>query len=165
MQHYIGVKLVKAKEESLGDGYRVLYTNPDGSNHESWSPTAVFEDAYFPITNEYPYCKDEDLEAFIDQVETYTVGFKTTSVTIKLITGFEITETSSALSDANYSEEIGEQIAFDKCLEKLRSYMAFVLSWAKFGLRNICVEPIDEALSVDGKKEVCYGELFTVFFQ
>lgn len=156
-QSYIGVKAVQGRPDSHGDGYRVLYPQPDGSKYESWSPTEVFEDAYFPFTDEYPYCQDQDLEAFIDTVETYTVGTKTTSVTIKLITGFEITETAPALSADNYSEEIGEQIAFEKCMDKLRSYMAFVVSWAKFGLNanDETPEPTDQELeAIDSDQNV-----------
>lgn len=146
MQSYIGVKAIQGRPDPHNDGYRVLYTQPDGSKYESWSPTQVFEDAYFPFTDKYPYCQDQDLEAFISTVETYTVGTKTTVVTIKLITGFEITETSPALSDANYSEEVGEEIALKKCMDKLRAYMAFVVSWAKFGLDANVPTPTDEAL-------------------
>lgn len=31
------------------DGYHVQYSNPNGSYYDSWSPKAVFEEAYRPI--------------------------------------------------------------------------------------------------------------------
>lgn len=51
MQTYIGTKIIEANREDRGaperhdEGYKVVY--PDG--YESWSPKAVFEDAYQPL--------------------------------------------------------------------------------------------------------------------
>ena len=48
MRTYIGTKIVEAEpcEMSGTPGYKVVY--PDG--YESWSPQAVFEEAYRPVT-------------------------------------------------------------------------------------------------------------------
>lgn len=48
MNRYIGTKIIEAEpcEKSGVPGYKVVY--PDG--YESWSPQAVFEEAYRPTT-------------------------------------------------------------------------------------------------------------------
>ena len=66
MEKYIGTKQVEAEPMTLGkfeycfnrsvypgeshnldeSGYHVLYTNPDGSTYDSWSPKDVFEKSY-----------------------------------------------------------------------------------------------------------------------
>jgi hypothetical protein len=48
MQAYIGAKIINAEPYAKGDepGYRIVY--PDG--YVSWSPKAVFEEAYRPIS-------------------------------------------------------------------------------------------------------------------
>lgn len=49
MKAYIGTKIIQAEpqEKDGAPGYRVVY--PDG--YESWSPKAVFEEAYRPVSN------------------------------------------------------------------------------------------------------------------
>ena len=49
MQAYIGSKIINAEpQEKDGQaGYKVVY--PD--NYVSWSPKAVFEEAYRPVSN------------------------------------------------------------------------------------------------------------------
>lgn len=49
MQAYIGSKIITAEpqEKDGAPGYRVVY--PD--NYVSWSPKAVFEEAYRPVSN------------------------------------------------------------------------------------------------------------------
>ena len=48
MNKYIGVKLIKAEPQLKDDveGYKVVYSQPDGSEYTSWSPKDVFEEAY-----------------------------------------------------------------------------------------------------------------------
>ena len=66
MKNYIGCKIIKAKKATYGEyrserygtksfesaiknsepGYLVVYPNPDGTTHTSWSPAAVFEITY-----------------------------------------------------------------------------------------------------------------------
>ena len=67
LKKYIGTKVVEASPmneiyaESIGyarknsdnhewrNGYHVMYTNPDGSFYDSWSPKSVFEKAYHEV--------------------------------------------------------------------------------------------------------------------
>lgn len=67
LKKYIGTKIVEARPmyeidaEAIGiarknsdkhewrEGYRVRYTNPDGSTYDSWSPKNVFEAAYHEV--------------------------------------------------------------------------------------------------------------------
>ena len=48
MKNYIGTKLIKAEplEKDGLAGYKVVYSQPDGSEYTSWSPKDVFEEAY-----------------------------------------------------------------------------------------------------------------------
>ena len=48
MKQFIGTKLIKAEPaEKLGaQGYKVVYSQPDGSEYTSWSPKDVFEESY-----------------------------------------------------------------------------------------------------------------------
>lgn len=48
MKCYIGAKIIQAEPQQKDgvDGYKVIY--PDG--YVSWSPKAVFEEAYRPIS-------------------------------------------------------------------------------------------------------------------
>lgn len=49
---YIGAKIILAEpqERDGAAGYRVIYANPGGTQYESWSPKAVFEEAYRPVS-------------------------------------------------------------------------------------------------------------------
>lgn len=61
MNKYIGVKVINAEpafkhtcittdcEEGI-EGYKVVYSQPDGGTYESWSPKEVFEEAYTEIS-------------------------------------------------------------------------------------------------------------------
>ena len=48
MKQFIGTKLIKAEplEKDGLTGYKVVYSQPDGSEYTSWSPKDVFEEAY-----------------------------------------------------------------------------------------------------------------------
>lgn len=49
MQSYVGSKIINAEpQEKNGEaGYRVVYAD----NYVSWSPKAVFEEAYRPVSD------------------------------------------------------------------------------------------------------------------
>lgn len=64
MDSYIGTKIIKAElakpcncKEAEGqacskcgkEGYTVVYSNPDGTTYESWSPKDVFEASYTKV--------------------------------------------------------------------------------------------------------------------
>ena len=48
MKKYIGTKLIKAEplDKDGLQGYKVVYSQPDGSEYTSWSPKDVFEKSY-----------------------------------------------------------------------------------------------------------------------
>lgn len=61
MKTYIGVKLIQAEPAQKHtcttadcaegiEGYKVVYSQPDGSTYESWSPKEVFEEAYTEVS-------------------------------------------------------------------------------------------------------------------
>lgn len=51
MEKYIGTKIIEAEamEKDSKDGYKVIYSNPNNTTYESWSPKAVFEEAYVKL--------------------------------------------------------------------------------------------------------------------
>lgn len=58
MIKYIGLKIIKAEQmmKDGKEGYKVIYK--DG--YESWSPKAIFEDAYRPLVEVDFYDKDNN---------------------------------------------------------------------------------------------------------
>ncbi len=61
MNKYIGVKIIEATPAQKHtctkndcaegiEGYKVVYSQPDGSTYESWSPKDVFEEAYTEVS-------------------------------------------------------------------------------------------------------------------
>lgn len=153
MQKYIGTKLVEAepawrlngklyKWDALPDsadlpeeGYRVRYT--DG--YESWSPKAVFEQAYLPLEHDRALKTDEPsisakmVEDFILETWTETLGGKTTVVRAVLRNGFEIVESSSCVSPEKYDEAMGREICLEKIRDKVWELLGFLLQTAVDG--------------------------------
>lgn len=149
MKRFIGIKMVEAEpimrkvpteniliDRGFEDGYKVRY--PDG--YESWSPKAVFEDTYLEvITNDQlrtaePSISTEMVKDFIATVETITMGEKTTVVRAVLKNGFEIVESSSCVSAANYDEKLGESICMKKIIDKVWMLLGFLLQTAVKGI-------------------------------
>lgn len=152
MEHYIGTKLIEAEPATHGEcykgpnmlsaegaakeGYRVRY--PDG--YESWSPKAVFEAAYLPLTvnpelrTDKPSISQEMVDDFIASVETVTMGDKTTVVRATLRNGFEIVEASACVSAENYDEELGKQICLEHIKDKVWLLLGFLLQTAVHGV-------------------------------
>lgn len=155
MRLYIGTKLIEAEPANRVDGkiqpvdwpvpndatvekgYKVRY--PDG--YESWSPKAVFERAYLPISiNENlgtnnPSIGQQMVDDFISEVGVTTMGQKTTVVRAILRNGFEIVESSSCVSSENYSEELGAQLCMEKIKDKVWELLGFLLQTAGNGVR------------------------------
>ena len=52
MEKYIGTKIIEAEamEKDSKDGYKVIYSNPNNTTYESWSPKDVFEDSYTEVS-------------------------------------------------------------------------------------------------------------------
>lgn len=146
MRPYIGTKMVEAEpcaawkytdNHKVGDpGYRVRYA--DG--YESWSPKDVFERAYLPLTvnpelkTNAPSVSQEMVDGFIREVETTTLGDKTTVVRAVLRNGFEIVESSACVSAENYDEAMGREICLGKIKDKVWMLLGFLLQTAVHGI-------------------------------
>lgn len=150
MKTYIGVKMISAFFLLKGDAFLQGYYKPgkdgildsekedegyvvDYGKYKSWSPRAVFEQAYFPIEDPNKISK-ADVEAFIVKGSVNKLGEKTCVVLDSTITGFDMVGTSACVDPANYSEEIGSEIARKDITDKLWGHLGFVLQWAKNGL-------------------------------
>ncbi len=145
----IGVKLVDLKEmiaeEAITKGYKVgdhkgndsgyEVTYPDG--YKSWCPANVADKSYFGLNNPNPNSLTrEDIDTFINSSCVVTLGDKTTAVTLKTITGFEVTATSSCVKKETYDKEIGSKIATERAKDTLWECLGFVLQWAINGLKR-----------------------------
>ena len=183
MKKYIGTKLVEAEPawrlngkvyawdyppDSAGyaeAGYRVRYA--DG--YESWSPKAVFEEAYLPmdpdpkLKTDKPSISARMVEDFILETWTETMGDKTTVVRALLRNGFEIVESSSCVSPENYDEALGRNICMEKIREKVWMLLGFLLQTAVDGCA-VPPEVVDKEAGLQGavpvaeKKGVGFGE-------
>lgn len=151
MQNYIGIKLVKAEKgrktfvdkftEAIGveDGYQVTYK--DG--YVSWSPKAVFEEAYLPLIEnpnlrtDKPSIGQQMVDDFVAQVYVHTMGDKTTVVRAVLRNGFEIVESSACVSKENYDEKLGAEICMEKIKDKVWMLLGFLLQTAVHGINAV----------------------------
>ena len=149
MSKFIGVKMVEAvpmtASEAFNRGYRVSSDlNDDTRGYEvtykdgykSWCPADVFERSYYPIQDsngEMLY--RNDVEGFVDKVESIKIGTKTTNVTVTCLTGYEINAQSSCVKPENHNIEIGAEIAKPKAIDMIWAHLGFVLQWARNGLK------------------------------
>ena len=153
MSKFIGVKMVEAvpmtASEALQKDYRVgqngtiiapstkgyEVTYPDG--YKSWCPKDVFEASYYQIQDsngEMLY--RNDVEGFVDKVESIKIGTKTTNVTVTCLTGYEVHGQSACIKPENYNAAIGETYAKPKAMDAIWAHLGFVLQWAKYGLNR-----------------------------
>ena len=155
MNRYIGTKLIEAEPayrvndqvilpigwhtspgDKVEEGYMVRYR--DG--YESWSPKAVFEAAYLPLTvnpnlrTDAPSISAEMVEDFIRAVDVTTIGDKTTVVRAVLRNGFELVESSSCVSAENYDQELGASICLKKIRDRVWFLLGFLLQTAVHGI-------------------------------
>ena len=133
---YIGVKMIEAwpwdRDGKAGFGIKYL---PSG--YLSWCPKDEFESAYFPLHDgENSTISEEDVLAFLGDIEAATLGGKSTLLSVKTITGFVQHEVSSCVDPANYDLRIGAQCAFERVKKRLWPMLGFVLQWAKYGLKH-----------------------------
>ena len=156
MQHYIGVKMLKAVPMTQGEvcnhqqwpcdstkqhdrGYLVEYE--DG--YQSWSPKEAFEKAYLPMgqiptgTPNANKITEQMVESFMGIPLALKVTDKTTLVKVTPKTGFEQFEVSSCVDPANYNHDIGTRAATRKIKDRMWGYLGFVLQWAKHGLTEV----------------------------
>lgn len=128
-------------EDPNEEGYCVEYLDSDKSNHPnhkgyiSWSPKNVFDKAYLPIATAHTITK-EDVEKFIgEKPKVIKLDEKTALSSAETRTGFVTHETSSCVDPANFSLEIGGNIATERIVDKIWGHLGFVLQWAKNGLK------------------------------
>lgn len=146
----IGVKMVEliamTAAEALAKGYRVNSKSGDAPGYEvtydggykSWSPKEVADAAYFVLDEKNDGTKilKEDVDKFLTNHVSYTVGPKTTVVLATTVTNFDFVDSSACVDPKNYSQELGEQYALENIKNNLWSYLGFVLQWAKNGIKN-----------------------------
>lgn len=128
-------QVLASPEEYDGElGYTVHYS--DGwSTEDIFVPKEQFEAHHFPLADptKISMIDVERMMAHSD-IESSTIGDKTTLTLITLPTGFVFTEASSCVDPANYSETVGKEVAFKRVFDKLWSPLGFVLQWARHGL-------------------------------
>lgn len=159
MKTFIGVKIIKGKEMTLGEynlyrgwdipadedpereGYLVEYNDPNGKNHPdhdgyiSWSPADQMESFYLELPGDGSKIEESVVDQFIDVLTVNKLDEKTTLVKAKALTGFVQYEVSSCVDPKNYDHEIGEEICTGKIKDTLWQCLGFVLQWGKFGLK------------------------------
>lgn len=64
-----------------------------------------------------------DLNSYIENIEYFHIGKKTTVCLLTLNNGFEIVATSACLNDVTYKQEVGEAVAKELALQKLYEYL------------------------------------------
>ena len=116
------------------EGYEVTY--PDG--YKSWCPKEVADAAYYKLSesNDGNKINRDDVISFITNVESITVGEKTTVVNAHTLIGFDVIEHSSCVDPKNYDKEIGKTYAMDKVVDTIWGHLGFVLQWAINGLKR-----------------------------
>lgn len=150
----IGIKMVDLKpmtaKDAINAGYRVSnngeiippftegyeVTYPDG--YKSWCPKEVADAAYYKLSesNDGNKINRDDVISFITNVESITVGEKTTVVNAHTLTGFDVIAHSSCVNPKNYNKEIGETYAIEKVNDIIWGHLGFVLQWAINGLKR-----------------------------
>lgn len=155
MKKYIGTKIIEAvpavrkggkvyeegqptprSMEPTEEGYKVRYAG----GYESWSPKAVFEEAYLELSpnknlrTAAPSISQEMVDDFISSYDVLTLGDKCTVVRATLRNGFEIVESSACVSAENYDEKMGAEICKDKIKDKVWFLLGFLLQTAVHGV-------------------------------
>lgn len=147
----IGIKMVDLKpmraSEAISLNYKVDKANPIDEGYEvtysdgykSWCLKEVADAAYYKLydANDGTKILKEDVENFITDVDTITIGEKTTVVNVHTLTGFDTVSHSSCVDPKNYSKELGRKYAMEKVVTELWSHLGFVLQWAKNGIAKV----------------------------
>lgn len=135
MKKYIVCELVEAEES--GDGYRVYHKD----DMEAYCPKELFDKVYIEVNDNKDLPSgvsigQQMVDDFIDNVESMTMGEKTTVTQITLKNGFIITESSSCVDPKNYSMEIGEEINLEHAKNKIWELLGFLLQTAYHGFKK-----------------------------
>ena len=154
MKHFIGTKLIEAKQMNLGDynkyrgwpipenenpnkeGYLVKY--PD--SYESWSPKDVFEKSYLQVEDNENLPSgvsigQQMVDDFIVDYDVFTKQDKITIVIATLKNGFTIVESSACVDPKNYDEKIGAEICKERIKNQVWNYLGFLLQTAWKGIK------------------------------
>lgn len=111
----------------------VVYSSPsEAESRYEWVPLERFLKSYFILSTCDKITKD-DVTRFIANVETSTLGAKTTTVLATLINGFELAATSACVDPENYDEQIGRIYAMGDVEDALFQLLGFLLQCARFG--------------------------------
>lgn len=135
MKKYIVCELVEAEES--GDGYRVYHKD----DMEAYCPKELFDKVYIEVNDNKNLPSgvsigQQMVDDFIDNVESMTMGEKTTVTQITLKNGFIITESSSCVDPKNYSMEIGENVNLEHAKNKIWELLGFLLQTAYHGFKK-----------------------------
>lgn len=140
LEDYIKINLIKAEpcEKDGEPGYTVVFPNLGTSQ---WVSADLFEQNHLKVTpnGSLPSnisISQEMVDNFIVDVETITMGEKTTVVRATLVNGYEIVKASACVDPANYSEEIGKEICLEKIKDEIWSYLGFLLQTAVNGFKQ-----------------------------
>jgi len=125
-----------ANEWGKDKGY--LVHNVDG--HLTWWPKKVFDRKNIALTK-HNTITQKDVDNMIDQIHIDTIepndsGTKVTIVTVTLINGFTITESSSCVDPDNYDHEIGLMACMEKIESKVWFLLGFLLSCGLNGFQK-----------------------------
>lgn len=121
---------IPADENPKREGYKVKYSD----DYISWSPKEVFEVAYMQVGDNNTITQ-ENVDQFIKEVHTQTIGEKTTLVRVTLVNGFELVEASACVDKTNYDEKLGTEICLKKIKDKIWMLLGFLLQTAKEGIK------------------------------
>ena len=151
MHKYIGVKIISAEPairkagkiytandavprsmDPVEEGYKVVYE--DG--YTSWSPKNVFEKAYRKFGSDKNTVTQEDVNAFITNIDTIQLGDKTTVVKATLANGFILVESSSCVDVKNFDMNVGKDICMGKIKDKVWFLLGFLLQCGDKGINN-----------------------------
>lgn len=154
MKHFIGTKLIEAKQMNLGDynkyrgwpipenenpnkeGYLVKY--PD--SYESWSPKEIFEKSYLQVEDNENLPSgvsigQQMVDDFIVDYDVFTKQDKITIVIATLKNGFTIVESSACVDPKNYDEKIGAEICKERIKNQVWNHLGFLLQTAWKGIK------------------------------
>ena len=154
MKH-IGIKIIDAVPMDFGDfctnhrtpppssdgtqfvhnaeGYEVTY--PDG--YCSWSPKAVFESAYFPMTDsDGTHVSQSMVDAFVGTIESHQMDIKSTISKSETVTGFVQYEVSSCADPKNFDNNIGIEENTKKIKDTIWKCLGFVVQWGLKGINQ-----------------------------
>lgn len=155
MQKFIGVVITKTKpmtrakyNEVRGwdlpddeDGTDQGYYCTSAAGHTNWMPKEVFDIGNTPIAGKDNTISQADVDSMIGSINTNTIKIgkepKSTLVTVVLINGFVMHETSSCVDPANYDEKVGAEICMKKIKDKIWYLLSFLLQSGVNGFKAV----------------------------